>query len=158
MAKNNSWIVWLIALIAVVALIVAIIAFGKVSSTGEAIKISSSTKKGNLVYTQQEIDNKLNVLSSAIYDLTDRVNKISNIINQTNQSGILIVVSYPSGANISIDNITKGLTNYNISGLYTGNHQIKLSKVGYLDYSLVKYISPGSNFLSVNLTRINQTI
>ena len=78
---------------------------------------------------------------------------------QTNNTitGNLFIGSTPLGANVSVDNVYRGVTRLTVINLAVGNHIVKVTKPGYRDYTTTKYVQKGLNTLSVILTRTNQT-
>lgn len=67
--------------------------------------------------------------------------------------GSLYVTSTPSAAKIYVDNVYKGTTPRTVSNLIVGNHNVRVTKVGYSDYSTVVNIQSGPRFnLAVTLT------
>ncbi|PIN82856.1 hypothetical protein COV61_04745, partial [Candidatus Micrarchaeota archaeon CG11_big_fil_rev_8_21_14_0_20_47_5] len=71
--------------------------------------------------------------------------------DERNETGTLNVSSTPSQASVYVDNIYRGLTPY--TGTYlTGQHQLKLTKMGYQDYLTLFNINAGQ------LTVINATL
>jgi hypothetical protein len=59
------------------------------------------------------------------------------------QSGTLLVISNPQGANIFLDNACVGITPLTIPSVSAGNHTLLLRLAGYTDYSTELTISPG---------------
>ncbi|NIA12309.1 MAG: PEGA domain-containing protein [Nitrospiraceae bacterium] len=79
----------------------------------------------------------------------------------TPASGLLYVVSYPSGASVYIDGTYEGKT---VTGSYqpfyvdAGSHTIKLTMSGYEQYSTTEYVSSGqTKYLYPTLTEIDVT-
>jgi len=73
----------------------------------------------------------------------------SNILSYTIRSitpptyyGRIIVTSHPQGAKVSLDNVYKGVTPLNLGRVTAGQHQIKLVKTGYQDWSSYVSVSP----------------
>jgi hypothetical protein len=73
----------------------------------------------------------------------------SNILGYTVRSitpptyyGRVVVTSYPQGAKVYLDNVYKGVTPLNLDRVTAGQHQIKLVKTGYQDWSSYVSVSP----------------
>lgn len=80
--------------------------------------------------------------------------------NQTNQTGNIYATSYPTLANLYIDNVYKGRTPKTVS-VNVGNHQVKFTKTDYYDYITSAYVYAGqTTYVHANLTLMptqNQT-
>jgi len=73
----------------------------------------------------------------------------SNILSYTVRSiapptyyGRIIATSHPQGAKVYLDNVYKGVTPLNLDRVTAGQHQIKLVKTGYRDWSSYVSVSP----------------
>ena len=73
----------------------------------------------------------------------------SNILSYTVRSitpptyyGRIIATSHPQGAKAYLDNVYKGVTPLNLDRVTAGQHQIKLVKTGYQDWSRYVSVSP----------------
>jgi len=56
--------------------------------------------------------------------------------------GRIIATSHPQGAKVYLDNVYRGTTPLNLDRVATGQHQIKLVKTGYQDWSSYVSVSP----------------
>lgn len=56
--------------------------------------------------------------------------------------GRIVATSYPQGAKVYLDNVYKGVTPLNLDRVTVGQHQIKLVKIGYQDWSSYVSVSP----------------
>jgi len=56
--------------------------------------------------------------------------------------GRIIATSHPQGAKVYLDNIYKGVTPLNLDRVTAGQHQIKLAKTGYQEWSSYISVSP----------------
>ena len=56
--------------------------------------------------------------------------------------GRIIATSHPQGAKVYLDNVQRGTTPLNLDKVTTGQHQIKLVKTGYQDWSNYVSVSP----------------
>jgi len=56
--------------------------------------------------------------------------------------GRIIATSHPQGAKVYLDNVYKGVTTLNLDRVTAGQHQIKLVKTGYQDWSSYISVSP----------------
>ncbi len=56
--------------------------------------------------------------------------------------GRIIATSHPQGAKVYLDNVYKGVTPLNLDRVTAGQHQIKLVKTGYHDWSSYISVSP----------------
>jgi len=56
--------------------------------------------------------------------------------------GRIVATSYPQGAKVYLDNVYKGVTPLNLDRVTAGQHQIKLVKTGYQDWSSYVSVSP----------------
>ncbi len=56
--------------------------------------------------------------------------------------GRIIATSHPQGAKVYLDNVYKGVTPLNLDRVTAGQHQIKLVKTGYQDWSSYISVSP----------------
>ena len=56
--------------------------------------------------------------------------------------GRIIATSHPQGAKVYLDNVYKGVTPLNLDRVAAGQHQIKLVKTGYQDWSSYISVSP----------------
>jgi len=78
--------------------------------------------------------------------------------NATSRTGSLSVSSVPSGASLSIDKVSKGVTPITVYNLSIGNHAIRITYTGYNAYATTRYINAGSNSFNATLVRAtNQT-
>lgn len=59
-------------------------------------------------------------------------------------TGQVFAYSTPSGANVYVDNIYKGITPVTLSDIPAGSHTITFKLIGYQDYSTVASISGGT--------------
>jgi len=76
----------------------------------------------------------------------------------SNKTGNLNVTSNPSGANVFVDGISRGLTPIYITGLSVGKHSVLLTKESFKDYKKTVSISAGrTTKLNAKLVKINQT-
>jgi len=64
------------------------------------------------------------------------------IIPPPTNYGRIIVTSQPQGAKVYLDNVQRGMTPLNLDRVATGQHQIKLVKTGYQDWSNYVSVSP----------------
>ena len=62
----------------------------------------------------------------------------------TKETGSIYVSSYPTGANVYLDDSYQGTTPITIYDIDTVSHTIKLTKSGYEDYQKTVYVSAGS--------------
>ena len=75
-----------------------------------------------------------------------------------NQTGSIAASSNPSAASLYIDSIYKGITPITVTGLSVGNHAVKFTKTGYLDYTTSAYVYAGQTTnVFANLTLTNTT-
>lgn len=56
--------------------------------------------------------------------------------------GRIIATSHPQGAKVYLDNVYRGVTPLNLDRVTAGQHQIKLAKTGYQDWSSYVSVSP----------------
>ncbi len=71
-----------------------------------------------------------------------------------NRTGTLTVSTNPSGADIYVDHLYKGLTPRSIGGLYEGPHNLDLGKPGFQNETIEVYISPDRDTsLGISLSR-----
>lgn len=139
MKREQLWV------IIVVALVVAVIAsVATVSITGDIVKVRA-TKTGQTVYTAAEVDAKLSALKTQL-DSCCPVNE-----NQTEIS-YLQIASNPTGAKVYIYNSYIGVTPLVFSGYAGSTLTVVISKQGYNNYSETKYLSAGTDTMSVTLT------
>ncbi len=73
---------------------------------------------------------------------TETINAILVAMPTKVQTGDLYVTSNPTGAEVFVDKIDKGITPLTIHGLRAGDHIIKIAKSGYKDYVSTKGVSP----------------
>ena len=59
------------------------------------------------------------------------------------QTGGLAISSSPSGADTYVDNLYRGITPLTINDLSPGNHQVRLSESGYVDYTTTTMVTSG---------------
>jgi hypothetical protein len=60
----------------------------------------------------------------------------------TDKVGTVMIYSTPTGADVFIDDILRGVSPYHAGGLSEGTHNVTLSKTGYLNETQDVYISP----------------
>jgi hypothetical protein len=56
---------------------------------------------------------------------------------------MISVISYPGGAYLYIDGVYSGVTPVTVSSLVAGYFEVKLTKMGYKDYTTTVLIRPG---------------
>jgi len=56
--------------------------------------------------------------------------------------GRVVATSHPQGAKVYLDNVYRGITPLNLDRVATGQHQVKLVKTGYQDWSSFVSVSP----------------
>ena len=83
-------------------------------------------------------------------------------VQQTEQTGSISVSSWPTGASVYLDGISYGTTpaqgSLQINSLKVGNHQLKVTKSNYLDYTVSPYVQAGTTSpFSITLTPVQQT-
>jgi hypothetical protein len=66
----------------------------------------------------------------------------------------LSVTSNPSGAELYVDGMYKGLTPANVTGLTVAIHEIRVSKTGYITSSINRSFSPGYDYFNVTLAAL----
>jgi len=96
---------------------------------------------------------------------TNSTNSTGNQTNQTVQSfGMINVTSSPSGSNIYLDTVFKGITNILLTNVDVGTRNIRLTKTGYNDYYtsvnvIANQVSQVNTVLVINSTgnQTNQT-
>jgi phospholipid N-methyltransferase len=59
------------------------------------------------------------------------------------QTGSIVITSSPSGADVYIDGLYRGITPVTLSGLTTGSHTVRILQSGYNDYSLTTLVYAG---------------
>lgn len=94
---------------------------------------------------------------SSLY--TNYVSSVLQPLNTTNLTyGSLYVVTNPSGANVYVDNVYKGLSPLTISNVATGYRSVYATKTGYVpSATYFKYVY-ANNVTNVNIIlQINQT-
>ena|GEM_PF-7107369 len=82
--------------------------------------------------------------------------------NPTQQTGSISVSSWPTGASVYLDGVSYGTTpaqgSLQINSLKVGNHQLKVTKSNYLDYTVSPYVQAGTTSpFSITLTPVQQT-
>lgn len=68
---------------------------------------------------------------------------LQTIEEATNMSGTLSLTSKPTGAEVSLDSVIRGVTPLTVTGLAQGTHQIKLTYTDYPDYQSSVVLSAG---------------
>jgi hypothetical protein len=64
-------------------------------------------------------------------------------VSSSDSTGSLSVTTTPSGAEVSVDNEVKGISPTMISGISPGTHSLRISKVGFQDFSTTITIEAG---------------
>lgn len=109
---------------------------GRYGHTGFSLNGYGYTSGGNLgIATAEKYDDVVNIWT-AIADMNTARYALAGFSIESAATGNLNVSSTPSGTRIYIDNIDQGIDTPNtISGLTSGNHDVKLSLVNYNDYT-----------------------
>ncbi|BBL68501.1 PEGA domain-containing protein [Methanoculleus chikugoensis] len=63
---------------------------------------------------------------------------------QSTSTGSISVTSSPSGAEVYIDNVYKGITPLTVDGIATGTHAVRVALGGYSDWSTTVQVGAGS--------------
>ncbi|SCL75677.1 hypothetical protein L21_1586 [Methanoculleus chikugoensis] len=63
---------------------------------------------------------------------------------QSTSTGSISVTSSPSGAEVYVDNVYKGITPLNLDGIATGTHAVRVALGGYGDWSTTVQVGAGS--------------
>lgn len=91
-----------------------------------------------------------NIIKGIIISMPPTTWTSSNILSYTVRSitpptyyGRIVAISQPQGAKIYLDNVYRGTTPLSLDRVATGQHQIKLVKTGYQDWS--SYVSVSSS-------------
>jgi hypothetical protein len=87
----------------------------------------------NTVYIQP---NTINTISAALTPIGVPTTAVP-------ATGGLTIASTPTNAETYIDGIYRGVTPLTVSGLEPGDHLVRLSAAGYVDYSTTTTVSPG---------------
>lgn len=86
-------------------------------------------------------------------------NNTGNSTIPTNNSGTIYATSSPSGANLYIDNVLKGITPKTVAGITAGNHSITFKKTGYKDYTTTRNVIQGRTInVTATLSQISSTL
>lgn len=158
MEIKNLWI------FVVVILLTIVVSFVTVQLTGNVVKVQPSSNYTESIYTQAEVDSKINIILNQIGNLSSQVSwidrkttdQIADLYQQINQMRFpvtIMVTSVPTGATVYVDNINKGATPVNVTTLSSGNHLIKISKSGYRDYMVNSTFVAGHSSLNVPLVK-----
>jgi hypothetical protein len=172
--KKIAWnaVIFMAILVAIGSFMIASSISGDI--TGNVVKVSPVTN-GTAIYTQAEVDAKINALNSQIAYLNSQLYDInlSSMENDLNylqyevnilennlsygtcncpKKGSLYVISSPAYASIYIDNIYWGTTPNTVPSLTVGSHTVKLMLNGYNNYTGTKFVSEGYNSMSVSLS------
>lgn len=90
-----------------------------------------------------------NIIKGIIISMPPTTWTSSNILAYTVRSitpppyyGRIIATSHPQGAKVYLDNVYKGVTPLNLDRVTAGQHQIRLVKTGYQDWSSYISVSP----------------
>ncbi len=95
-------------------------------------------------------------INNVYVTLTPISNSTSNSTNQT--YGTLYVVTNPSGSNIYVDNVYKGISPLTIPNVATGSRAVYATKIGYVPSGTYYTYVYANQVTNVNLTLIiNQT-
>ena len=70
--------------------------------------------------------------------------------------GGVAIASTPIGANVTIDGKMVGTTPLKLDNIFVGNHSVKITKTGYLDYTQTVTIDEGKT-VTINTTLTKQT-
>lgn len=91
-----------------------------------------------------------NIIKGIIISMPPTTWTSSNILSYTVRSitpptyyGRIVAISQPQGAKVYLDNVYRGTTPLSLDRVATGQHQIKLVKTGYQDWS--SYVSVSSS-------------
>ncbi|HNJ81843.1 MAG TPA: PEGA domain-containing protein, partial [Methanoregulaceae archaeon] len=67
--------------------------------------------------------------------------------------GTISLTSTPSGATVYLDGVNKGVTPVMLTGIPSGNHQVKLTKSDYQDYTIDVIVTTGTTtYVSATLS------
>ena len=111
-----------------------------------------------------EIEGLIAIMSSIASELAGKDDPVTAAVVNTPppvtkiiEYGGIQVISEPQGAMLFIDDIKLGLTPYKLDELKTGEHRIKLSKIGCLDSLTVVNIEAGEiSNVNIDLKKINK--
>ena len=86
-------------------------------------------------------------------------NKIAEIVKSSSGLGLIRVRSYPSAADVYLDNVYQGTTGkdwFRICNVTSGNHTVSIDKYGYERYTKTVSVSEGNTtVVSASLSRIS---
>ena len=79
-------------------------------------------------------------------------------LKATPATGFLYVSSTPVGASVYVDDVYKGVTPLEISGVSAGSHQIKITRSGYYSYTQTTSVTAGTTTpITITLTSLPPT-
>lgn len=76
--------------------------------------------------------------------MVSTVNAVLVPVTVPPENGVLSVTSYPAGANVSVDNVSVGISPLTASDIPAGNHLVTITMDGYRDYSASILVAVGT--------------